>query len=82
MTIAQPKDAQTLLDLACQYSCHHPQYFSDFRVTAVSQHDDLLIFNGPLFTAPDGAPTPQTLAMFNILKFLTVELSPHYCLKQ
>jgi len=82
MTSTHPKDTQTLLDLACQYSQRHPQYFSDFHVTSVSQHDDLLIFEGPLFTAPDGAPSLQTLAVFNILKFLTVELSPHYCLKQ
>lgn len=78
---AEQIDHTRLLTLANQYAQQHKAFFENFRVTGVTQQDELLIFSGPLFTDNDGVPTPKTLTVFNILKFLAVELSPRYRLK-
>ncbi|KFD18849.1 MULTISPECIES: DUF2498 family protein [Tatumella] len=75
-------DKTALLNIANQSMTGHDDYFSAMQVTGVDEKNGLLMFSGPLFTDAQGLPTRQTTAVFNVFKFLTLNLSSRYRLKQ
>ena len=75
-------DKTALLNIANQSITDHNDYFAAMQVTGVDEKHGHLIFSGPLFTDAQGLPTRQTTAVFNVFKFLTLNLSSRYRLKQ
>ncbi len=75
-------DKTALLSIANQLMAGHDDYFAAMQVTGVNEKNGHLIFSGPLFTDAQGLPTRQTTAVFNVFKFLTLNLSSRYRLKQ
>ncbi|WP_443112771.1 DUF2498 family protein [Erwinia sp. SLM-02] len=71
-------DRSSLLALAGQLLADHDDYFVGMAATGVEQKGDLLIFSGDYFLDEQGLPGPRSTAVFNVFKFLTVELSPKY----
>ncbi len=80
--ISEALSAQQLITLANQTLPRYPDFFSALEITGVRQQGELLIFSGPWFADAEGLPTHQSTIAFNAFKFLTVELSPLYCLKE
>ncbi|ARU94115.1 DUF2498 family protein [Tatumella citrea] len=81
-TTPETLDATALITLANQKLQQHKDYFPAMKITSVRQQGPLLIFSGPWFADTQGMPTQQSTLAFNMFKFLTVELSPHYYLKE
>lgn len=81
-TCPTPLDAVSLIALANQKLQQHKDYFPAVEVTAIRQQGPLLIFSGPWFADSHGMPTQQSTLVFNLFKYLTLELSSQYCLKE
>lgn len=75
-------DAASLIALANHKLQQHQDYFPGMEISAVRQQGPLLIFSGPWFADSHGMPTRQSTLAFNMFKFLTVELSSQYYLKE
>ncbi|QKJ87282.1 DUF2498 family protein [Paramixta manurensis] len=67
-----------LLEKANALIREHDDYFAGLEATAVEQNGNLLIFRGNYFLDENGLPTSKSTAVFNVFKFLTVELSAKY----
>ncbi|QPG28733.1 DUF2498 family protein [Pantoea sp. SM3640] len=72
---------QALLEKANALIKEHDNYLAGMQADEVSQQADMLVFRGPFFLDADGLPTAKTTAVFNVFKYLAVELSPRYHLE-
>lgn len=71
-------DRSSLLAIAGCMIAEHEDFFDGLAATGVEQKGDVLIFSGNYFLDEQGLPGPRTTTVFNVFKFLTVELSPKY----
>jgi len=69
---------QALLEIANQMIKQHDDYLAGMEVNDVIQQGEVLVFRGPWFLDEEGLPSVKTTAVFNVFKFLAVELSSRY----
>jgi hypothetical protein len=69
---------QALLEIANQLITQHDNYFVGLEANDVIQQGDVLVFRGPYFLDDQGLPTSKTTTVFNVFKYLAVELSAQY----
>lgn len=81
MNQTQMIDREDLLSLANQLIADHKDYFDGLAATDVEQKGEVLIFRGDYFLDEQGLPGEKSTVVFNVFKFLAVELSPRYTLK-
>lgn len=74
----QPIDRQTLLIEANRLIREHEDTLAGIEATGVEQRNGVLIFSGEYFLDEQGLPTPKSTAVFNMFKYLAVELSEKY----
>lgn len=77
----QPIEREALLEKANALVAEHDDYFNGLRATDVEQNGDVLVFRGDYFLDADGLPTPKSTRVFNVFKFLALQLSSQYHLK-
>ncbi|MEM6050095.1 DUF2498 family protein [Erwinia sp. P7711] len=82
MNQTQTIDRDNLLALANEMIADHKDYFRGLAATDVEQKGDLLIFRGDYFLDEQGLPGEKSMVVFNVFKYLTVQLSPNYTLKK
>ncbi|MBK0000087.1 DUF2498 family protein [Erwinia sp. S38] len=78
----QTIDRSSLLAIANQMIAEHKDFFDGMATTGVEQKGEVLIFSGDYFLDEQGLPGPHSTAVFNVFKFLAVELSPKYRLDE
>lgn len=82
MNQTQTINREALLRIANERVANHKDYFQGLEVTDVEQKGDVLIFRGNYFLDEQGLPGEKSTVVFNVFKFLAVELSPHYKLEK
>lgn len=80
MNHPQPIEPSSLLMIANQLIQDHPNYLTGMRAFTVEERDHVLIFKGECFLDPQGMPTKQTPAAFNMFKYLAHQLSGQFSL--
>ncbi len=78
----QPISKEELLKEAIVLMKECNDYVDGVMPTEVKEMNDSLVFSGEYFLQEDGTPSTKTLAVFNVFKFLNMELSKKYYLKQ
>ncbi len=79
MTLTQETiDRSSLLAMANEMIAGHADFFAGLAATGVEQKGELLFFSGDYFLDEQGLPGPRSTIVFNVFKYLTVELSPKY----
>lgn len=69
-----------LLLIANNLIQEHDGYIEGMRATSVREIDDVLVFKGEYFLDPQGLPTANTTAVFNMFKYLAHHLSKEFTL--
>ncbi|EOD53709.1 YciN family protein [Aeromonas molluscorum] len=69
---------EALLTLANDIIRSHEDFIHGMRADGVEQRGDVLVFKGEYFMTDDGTPTPKTMAVFNMFKYLAHQLSDKY----
>jgi hypothetical protein len=69
---------EALLTLANGIIRSHEDFIHGMRADGVEQRGDVLVFKGEYFMTDDGTPTPKTMAVFNMFKYLAHQLSDKY----
>ncbi|ALP42333.1 YciN family protein [Aeromonas schubertii] len=69
---------EALLTIANQMIREHEDFIHGMQADDVEQRGDVLVFKGEYFLAEDGTPTPKTMAVFNMFKYLAHQLSDKY----
>ena len=67
-----------LLVLANKMLADHEDYMAGVEARSVEQKNGILIFQGEFFFDEQGLPTPKSMAVFNLFKFLAQTLSGQY----
>ncbi|MFS2225668.1 DUF2498 family protein [Pantoea sp. B65] len=78
----QPIEAEALLEKANAMIAEHEDYFVGLEATEVGQNGNILVFRGNYFLDEQGLPTSKSTTVFNVFKFLALQLSAQYHLKQ
>ncbi|WP_338556187.1 DUF2498 family protein [Erwinia sp. E_sp_B04_7] len=78
MNQTQTINRDSLLSIANEMLVSHKDYFVGVKATDVEQKGDVLIFRGDYFLDQQGLPGEKSRVVFNLFKFLAVELSPRY----
>ncbi|WP_158784954.1 DUF2498 family protein [Pantoea sp. BAV 3049] len=78
MNQTEAVDKATLLLKANEMIAQHEHYFEGLTATDVEQKGDVLVFRGEYFLDEQGLPGEKSTVVFNVFKFLAVELSPRY----
>ena len=78
MADKQPIPRQDLLIMANQMIRDHEDYMEGMQADSVEQKNGILIFQGEFFFDEQGLPTPKSMAVFNLFKFLAQTLSGQY----
>lgn len=81
MNQTQTINREELLSIANEMVANHKDYFQGLEATDVEQKGDVLIFRGKYYLDEQGLPGEKSMVVFNVFKFLTVELSPRYVLE-
>jgi hypothetical protein len=68
-----------LLLIANQIIQDHEQYIEGMRADSVEEINDVLVFKGEFFLK-DGLPTEKTTLVFNMFKYLALNLSKEFTL--
>lgn len=79
-TEKQPITKAELLSLANQMIKEHDDYLAGMAADDVEQKSGVMVFKGDYFLDENGLPTPKTMALFNVFKFLAHQLSEKYYL--
>jgi hypothetical protein len=74
----QTIDRPALLVIANELIAGHKDVFPGLVATDVEQNGDVLIFRGDYFLDEQGLPGEKSMVVFNVFKYLAVELSPLY----
>ena len=82
MNQTQTINREGLLRIANEMMANHKDYFQGLEATDVEQKGDVLIFRGNYFLDEQGLPGEKSTVVFNVFKFLAVELSPLYELEK
>lgn len=69
-----------LLLIANQIIQDHEDYIEGMRADSVTEKEGVLIFKGEYFLN-DGLPTSETTAVFNMFKYLALNLSKEFTLE-
>ena len=78
MADRQPIQHQDLLTMANQMIRDHEDYIQGMQAAQVEQKGGILVFKGEFFLDEQGLPTPKTMAVFNMFKYLAQTLSGQY----
>ena len=78
MADKQPIPRQDLLIMANQMIRDHEDYMEGMQADSVEQKNGILIFKGEVFFDIQGLPSPKTMAVFNMFKYLAQTLSGQY----
>ena len=74
----QPITAQDLLELANRMLREHEDYMHGIAATSVEQKNGILVFKGDFCFDEQGLPTPRSMMIFNLFKYLAQTLSGQY----
>ncbi|MBD1564731.1 YciN family protein [Vibrio sp. SA48] len=69
-----------LLLIANQIIQQHDSYIEGMRAESVEEKDGVLVFKGNYFLDNNGLPTANTTAVFNMFKYLALNLSKEFTL--
>ncbi len=75
MADRQPIQHQDLLTMANQMIRDHEDFIQGMQADQVEQKGGILVFKGEFFLDEQGLPTPKTMAVFNMFKYLPQTLS-------
>ena len=78
MADRQPIQHQDLLTMANQMIRDHEDFIQNMQADQVEQKGGILVFKGEFFLDEQGLPTPKTMAVFNMFKYLAQTLSGQY----
>lgn len=78
MADRQPIQHQDLLTMANQMIRDHEDFIQGMQADQVEQKGGILVFKGEFFLDEQGLPTPKTMAVFNMFKYLAQTLSGQY----
>ena len=78
MADRQPIQHQDLLTMANQMIRDHEDFIQGMQADQVEQKGGILVFKGEFFLDEQGLPTPKTVAVFNMFKYLAQTLSGQY----
>ena len=78
MADRQPIQHQDLLTMANQMIRDHEDFIQGMQADQVEQKGGILVFKGEFFLDEEGLPTPKTMAVFNMFKYLAQTLSGQY----
>ena len=78
MAVSQPIQHQDLLTMANQMIRDHEDFIQGMQADQVEQKGGILVFKGEFFLDEQGLPTPKTMAVFNMFKYLAQTLSGQY----
>ena len=78
MADRQPIQHQDLLTMANQMIRDHEDFIQGMQADQVEQKSGILVFKGEFFLDEQGLPTPKTMAVFNMFKYLAQTLSGQY----
>ena len=78
MADGQPIQHQDLLTMANQMIRDHEDFIHGMQADQVEQKGGILVFKGEFFLDEQGLPTPKTMAVFNMFKYLAQTLSGQY----
>lgn len=78
MADRQPIQHQDLLTMANQMIRDHEDFIHGMQADQVEQKGGILVFKGEFFLDEQGLPTPKTMAVFNMFKYLAQTLSGQY----
>ncbi|USD66258.1 YciN family protein [Vibrio sp. SCSIO 43136] len=70
-----------LLLIANNVMQEHDDYIDGMRADSVEEKEGVLIFKGNFFLDDKGLPTEKTTAVFNMFKYLAIQLSKEFTLK-
>lgn len=70
--------ATELLILANKMLREHEDYMTGIEASSVEQQNGILIFKGEFFFDEQGLPSPKTMMVFNLFKYLAQTLSGQY----
>ncbi|MDE1263148.1 YciN family protein [Vibrio aestuarianus] len=80
MSEKQPITEFDLLLIANQIIQQHDSYIEGMRAESVEEKDGVLVFKGNYFLDNNGLPTANTTAVFNMFKYLALNLSKEFTL--
>lgn len=78
MADRKPIQHQDLLTMANQMIRDHEDFIQGMQADQVEQKGGILVFKGEFFLDEQGLPTPKTMAVFNMFKYLAQTLSGQY----
>ena len=78
MADRHPIQHQDLLTMANQMIRDHEDFIQGMQADQVEQKGGILVFKGEFFLDEQGLPTPKTMAVFNMFKYLAQTLSGQY----
>lgn len=67
-----------LLEMANRMLREHEDYMQGIAATAVEQKNGILVFKGDFCFDEKGMPTPRSMMIFNLFKYLAQTLSGQY----
>ena len=73
-----PIQHQDLLTMANQMIRDDEDFIQGMQADQVEQKGGILVFKGEFFLDEQGLPTPKTMAVFNMFKYLAQTLSGQY----
>lgn len=82
MTTKKSISSFDLLLIANQIIQEHDDYIEGMRADSVEEKEEVLVFKGEYFLDDSGLPTPNTTAVFNMFKFLAINLSKEFTLEK
>jgi hypothetical protein len=81
MNDKKPISQADLLMIANQLIQDHDQYIEGIRAETVEENNGVLIFKGNYFLNEHGLPTNKTTIVFNLFKYLALQLSKEFTLQ-
>lgn len=82
MTTKKSISSFDLLLIANQIIQEHDDYIEGMRADSVEEKEEVLVFKGEYFLDDNGLPTQNTTAVFNMFKYLAINLSKEFTLEQ
>ncbi|MDN3698089.1 MULTISPECIES: YciN family protein [Vibrio] len=82
MTTKKSISSFDLLLIANQIIQEHDDYIEGMRADSVEEKEEVLVFKGEYFLDDNGLPTQNTTAVFNMFKYLAINLSKEFTLEK
>lgn len=81
MVARTPIAKKDLIAIANRIMKECDDYIDGIEVIDIRNSNEAFVFSGEYFLNEDGTPSPKTIAVFNVFKFLNTHLSQLYILE-